>query len=134
MRALLSFNPTPPPKILHVIDTLSAGGVETWLMELLRFWRQSDSTTPRMDFIATSGKEGLYDKEARALGAKIFYLCFSRPTIGSFVPRWRQILRAGRYTAIHDHQEYISGWHFLAGAGASLPPVRVSRPQPTPRF
>src|SRR5262249_37210303 len=29
------------------------------------------------------------------------------------------------YDAIHDHQDYASGWHFLMGAGA-LPPVRVT--------
>jgi glycosyltransferase EpsF len=94
-------------------------------MELLRFWRRQGPNAPRMDFLATSGNSGLYDEEARALGARIFYLRFGRSNLASFVRGWRQILRSGGYTAIHDHQEYISGWHFLAGAGF-LPRVRIA--------
>src|SRR5262249_18730937 len=36
-----------------------------------------------------------------------------------------RILRSRQYHAIHDHQDYASGWHFLMGAGA-LPLVRVT--------
>src|SRR5262249_7983352 len=112
-------------RILHVVDTLSAGGAETWLMELLRFWRRPGADVPQIDILATSGNVGLYDDEARALGARIFYLRFGRSNLASFVRGWRQILRSGRYTAIHDHQEYISGWHFLMGAGC-LPRIRIA--------
>jgi hypothetical protein len=65
------------------------------------------------------------DGEVRALGAKIFYLRYGRSHIGSFVRGFRRILRREHYDAIHDHQDYASGWHFLMGAGA-LPPVRVT--------
>jgi len=78
-----------------------------------------------MDFLATSGDQGLYDDEARALGARIFYLRFGRSSLTSFVRGWRRILGRGGYDAVHDHQEYISGWHFLAGSGF-LPRVRVT--------
>jgi len=112
-------------KVLHVVDTLSAGGVETWLMELLRFWRREDPSAPRLDIVATSGNQGLYDGEARALGARVLYLRFGRSNLASFAGGWRRLLKSGGYNAIHDHQDYISGWHFLAGAGL-LPPVRIS--------
>jgi glycosyltransferase EpsF len=35
------------------------------------------------------------------------------------------VLREKRYDAVHDHQDYASGWHFLMG-GAALPRVRVT--------
>jgi glycosyltransferase EpsF len=79
-----------------------------------------------MDFVVTSGNQGLYDDEARALGANVFYLRFGRSNLASFVRGWRQLLQRGNYAALHDHQEYISGWHFLAGVGGCLPPVRIS--------
>jgi glycosyltransferase involved in cell wall biosynthesis len=112
-------------KVLQVVDTLSMGGAETWLMELLRWWHRQGPGAPQIDFLATSGKPGIFDAEARALGAKIFYLPYGRTNLASFTRGLKQILRRGAYSAIHDHQDYASGWHFLMGANA-LPPVRVT--------
>jgi glycosyltransferase involved in cell wall biosynthesis len=94
-------------------------------MELLRYWHQQGPDAPQIDFLATSGNPGVYDDEARALGAGIFYLRCCRHDIASFTWNLREILRRGTYTAIHDHQDFISGWHFLMGAGL-LPRVCVT--------
>lgn len=110
-------------RVLQVIDTLGMGGAETWLMELLRFWSKSGAV--QMDFLLTSGNSGLFDDEARQLGAKLHYLEFGRASTTAFARRFRRILREGHYDAIHDHQDYASGWHFLIGYGL-LPRVRVT--------
>jgi len=112
-------------KVLQIVDTLGMGGAETWLMELLRRWHREGEDRPQMDFLATSGNRGEFDDEATALGARIFYLRYGRSSLVSFVHGFRRILRHGEYSAIHDHQAYVSGWHFAMGAGL-LPPVRVT--------
>jgi len=112
-------------KVLHIVDTLSMGGAETWLMELLRLWHRQGPGVPQIDILATSGDPGIFDDEARTLGAKIHYLRFSRSNLASFARGFRRILKDGAYAAIHDHQDYASGWHFLMG-GRLLPPVRVA--------
>ncbi|MDB4412866.1 glycosyltransferase, partial [bacterium] len=38
---------------------------------------------------------------------------------------FQQILKDGDYDAVHDHQDYSSGWHFLL-ARSDQPPVRVT--------
>jgi glycosyltransferase involved in cell wall biosynthesis len=111
------------PRILHIVDTLGMGGAETWLMEVLRL--ASTQRAAQLDFLVTSGDPGLFDEEARALGARIHYVQFGRRNLPAFVRRFRDILKNGRYGVIHDHQAYVSGWHFLAGLGR-LPPVRVA--------
>lgn len=111
------------PRVLQVVDTLAMGGAETWLMEVLRLWSRTHDGA--MDFLVTSGERGVFDDEARDLGATIHYLRYGRAHLPRFVPAFRRILRRGDYAAIHDHQDYASGWHFLAGAGA-LPPARVT--------
>ncbi len=58
------------------------------------------------------------------LGGEIFYTPFSRSTLIPFTAEFRRILRNGDYAAIHDHQAWVSGWHFLLGTGL-LPPVRI---------
>ena len=116
-------NQERPIRVLQVIDSLSMGGAETWLMEVLRLWSKSDVC--RIDFLATSGKPGIFDEEARRLGAQIHYMRYGRANVSQFARQFRQLLRKEQYHAIHDHQDYTSGWHFLMG-GSALPPVRVT--------
>jgi glycosyltransferase involved in cell wall biosynthesis len=114
-----------PIRVLQIIDTLGMGGAETWLMELLRFWHRQGSDAPQIDFLATSGNPGIFDEEARRLGAQIHYMRYGRTDLPRFVKGFRKVLREGGYDAIHDHQAYASGWHFFLGRSA-LPPVRVT--------
>jgi glycosyltransferase involved in cell wall biosynthesis len=110
-------------RILHVIDTLGVGGAETWLMALVRHW--SKTRAIETDFLLTSGNRGTFDDEALRLGAKLHYLRFGRRSLPSFARGLRRLLREGGYRALHDHSDYVSGWHYLL-AGAALPPLRVT--------
>lgn len=110
-------------KVLEVIDTLGMGGAETWLMEVVRLWSKTGAC--QMDFLATSGNKGLFDEEAVRLGARVHYVPYTRTQLPNFVREFRALLDEEKYDAIHDHQDYASGWHFLMGRGL-LPPVRVT--------
>jgi glycosyltransferase involved in cell wall biosynthesis len=92
-------------------------------MEVLRRWAADGNG--QMDFLLTGGQPEIFDDEARALGARLYYLRYSRANIVGFTRAFRRILREERYDAIHDHSDYASGWHYLLGAGV-LPPVRVT--------
>ena len=110
-------------KVLQVIDTLGMGGAETWLMEVLRLW--SKTKICQLDFLATSGPPGIFDEEARQLGAQVHYISYGRAHLPQFAKEFRKLLHHKKYDAIHDHQDFASGWHFLMG-GNTLPPVRVT--------
>ena len=112
-------------KVLQIIDSLGMGGAETWLMEVLRQWRSDPRQLARMDFLLTSGRPGLFDDEARRLGANLFYVRFQKKHLFAFARELRRILRDGAYDAVHDHADYISGWHFCLGIG-HLPTIRVT--------
>lgn len=115
-----------PLRVLHVLDNLGIGGAETWLMALLKHWREQGPDAPQVEILATGGKPSVYDQEAISLGARIHYVPYRRATALSFASTFRRILRQGRFAAVHDHQHFVSGWHFLAGLGA-LPPVRITQ-------
>ena len=106
-----------------MIDTLGMGGAETWLMEVLRLWTRSGEV--QLDFLLTSGNEGVFDREASRLGAKLHYLCYGRRDLATFTRGLNRILRKGCYGVIHDHQNYASGWHYLLGCPA-LPRTRIT--------
>jgi glycosyltransferase involved in cell wall biosynthesis len=78
-----------------------------------------------MDFLLTSGQRGIFDDEAAALGAKLHYIPFGKKTLPRFIRDFRSLLREESYDAIHHHQDYVSGWHFLVGT-ALLPRVAVT--------
>lgn len=126
LKEIAPVSPAPGPrpiKVLHLVDSLGMGGAETWLIELLRHWRAAGVV--HNDIVATGGQPGVFDEEARALGARIFYLRYGRRHLPSFVPSFRRVLREGGYGVLHDHQDYASGWHYLIGWGA-LPALRVT--------
>ena len=112
-------------RALHVLDNLGMGGAETWLMELLRFGIATAPTVSQFDFLATGGVPTYYDEEAKRYGAAIYYLPYRKTHLLSFARGLREILQRGRYAAIHDHADSVSGWHFLLAAG-ELPPVRIT--------
>lgn len=104
------------------------GGAETWLMALLRYFHQAQSDLPlkvRVDVLLTGGERSLFDNEAESLGARLFYSRFTRKNIVQFTRDFRRILTAGRYHAIHDHQDYAAGLRLMIGHGR-LPSVRVA--------
>jgi len=115
-------------RVLHVFDSLGMGGAETWLMALLRYFQRENERSALkvyFDVLLTGGNRAVFDEEAESLGARLFYLPFTRKALPAFARNFRRILRDGRYDAIHDHQDYIAGLHFAMGAGL-LPPVRIA--------
>jgi glycosyltransferase involved in cell wall biosynthesis len=115
-------------RVLQVFSGLGMGGAETWLISLLKYFHEHNADLPvsvKFDVLLTGGEKAIFDDEAVALGARLFYLRFGRRNLVSFAREFRAILAKGNYDAIHDHQDYIAGLHFLFGAGR-LPPTRIA--------
>ena len=118
----------PELRVLQVFSVLGVGGAETWLMALLKYFRERNEELPvtvKFDILLTGGEKSVFDDDAAALGAKIFYVPYRREKLGAFVRDFRQVLSLGRYDALHDHQDTNAGLHFLFGVGL-LPPIRIA--------
>ncbi len=118
----------PELRVLQVFSGLGVGGAETWLLALLKYFRDAQSDLPvtvKFDILLTGGTKAVFDDEAVALGARLFYVPFTRRKLLAFIREFRRILASGKYDAIHDHQDYIAGLHLMMGLG-NLPPVRVA--------
>jgi glycosyltransferase involved in cell wall biosynthesis len=115
-------------RVLQVFSVLSVGGAETWLMSLLKYFREAEGSLPvrvKCDILLTGGEPSVFDEEAKALGARLFYVPFTRRNTAGFIREFRRILVAGNYDVIHDHQDYIAGLHFAMGLGR-LPRIRIA--------
>jgi glycosyltransferase involved in cell wall biosynthesis len=111
-------------RVLHIIDSLSMGGAETWLVEMVRYAASHQTNLPAFDFLVAGGKPAIFDDFVREKGCRVHYLSLNQQNIMPFVRGFRKILRTHDYIAIHDHQDYLAGWHFLFGTGL-LPKVRA---------
>ena len=95
-----------PIRILHVVGGMNRGGIETWLMHVLR---HIDRKRFAMDFLVHTSETCILDSEIEALGAKIIHC--PHPN-GSFVYTAHlrtAINRAGGYDVIHSHVHHYSG-------------------------
>lgn len=126
----MSHSPAPL-RSLHVVGSLRRGGIETWLMNIIRR-RRPDL---QIDFLLYTqpNQSGEYEKEALQAGCKIFYA----PQISRIRKRLTMMgllkpnhfllntLRQGHYDVLHVHGEEFLGNAvrdaFLAGV-----PVRVA--------
>jgi glycosyltransferase involved in cell wall biosynthesis len=111
-------SPLTTKRILHVVGSMNRGGVETWLMHVLR---RNDPQRCQMDFLVHTDEPGAYDAEARAHGSRIIHCPHaSRPA--SYAINLRKILREyGPYDVVHSHVHHYSGYVLRVACRAGVP-------------
>jgi len=111
-----------PIRILHVVGGMTRGGVETWLMRVLR---GIDRRRFRIDFLVHTHNSCDYDEEVRSLGSRILVCPHpSRPL--HYARTFREVLRThGRYDVVHSHVHYYSGFVLRLAHSAGVP-TRIS--------
>jgi glycosyltransferase involved in cell wall biosynthesis len=108
-------------RILHVLDGLSYGGTETWLLEIVKL----NKGKIQMDFLLTGGVVCELDSEFEKCGCKLFYLHYSSSHFIQFALKFRKLIKNGQYDAVHNHEDFVAGWHWLFLLG-KLPAKRFS--------
>lgn len=109
-------------RVLHVVGGLDRGGIETFLMHVLR---RRNRQRLQMDFVVHQNGAGAYDDDVRGLGSRIFRCPFtSRPP--QYSRELRRILRTrGPFDVVHSHVHHYDGHVLNIARGAGVP-VRVS--------
>jgi glycosyltransferase involved in cell wall biosynthesis len=97
---------TRPIRILHVVGGMDRGGVETWLMHVLR---NIDREHFRLDFLVHTDRRCAYDDEIESLGSSLHVCPFSRNPL-KYARSFVRILREhGPYDVVHSHVHHSSG-------------------------
>jgi len=108
-------------RILHVLGSMDPGGVESWLLNLLKY---IDRDIFQFDFCTCGTSAGLYANEIEALGGKLLR-CPKARNLWSFRRRFRKILREGQYDVLHSHVYLFSGV-LLRWATSEGIPIRIA--------
>ena len=117
---------TRPIRILHVVGWMNRGGVETWLMHILR---NIDRNLFEMDFVLHTSESCHYNDEILSLGSRIIvspYKPHPNRHWWNYMANFRQILEEhGPYDVVHSHLDYFSG-NILRIAEQAGVPVRIA--------
>ncbi len=112
----------PPRRILHVLAGLAYGGIETWLLDVMR---ASDRGCYPMDFLVLADEPGAREQEVRALGGRVIP-CPQPRQPWRVARRFKEVLRTeGPYAVVHSHVHHYSGFLMRLAAQAGVP-VRVA--------
>lgn len=105
-------------RILQVVHRTGRGGIETWLMHVLR---NIDRTKYQIDFMVNTYKKQVYDDEIKSLGSDIIP-CSQPAHPVDHGRNFRQILlERGPYDVVHIHGGPASGYLLRLAAHAGVP-------------
>jgi glycosyltransferase involved in cell wall biosynthesis len=111
-----------PIRVLQVVGAMNRGGVETWLLNVLRRLSRNDIA---IDLMVHTDQRAAYDDEVEALGATIHRNSHTRE-LPRYGLRLHRILSGPRrYDVVHSHVHHYSGV-VLAAAMLAGVPVRVA--------
>lgn len=111
-----------PIRILHVVGGMNRGGVETWLMHILR---RIDRDQFQMDFLVHTTESCAYDDEIRALGSRIIPCLYPSNPL-QYASNFKRLLKEyGPYDIIHSHVHHFSGYVLRLAHQAGIP-IRIS--------
>ncbi|MBV9999234.1 MAG: glycosyltransferase [Verrucomicrobia bacterium] len=109
-------------RILHAVGGMGRGGIETWLMHILR---RNDRERFRMDFMVHTAQACAYDDEIRALGSRILpCLDYNRPW--RYAKNFSRLVRMhGPYDIVHGHLHHYNGYTLRLAERMCIP-VRIA--------
>lgn len=111
-----------PVHILHLLGSLKVGGVENWLLNVIR---NSDTSKYRHSFVV-SERTGLeFESRFLALGAAI-HVCDVRQGGAAYLyDLFRTVRRIGNVDVMHSHVHAFSAFNLLIAAACGVP-VRIA--------
>lgn len=109
-------------RILHIVGAMNRGGIENWLMNVLR---NIDRNQFQLDFLVHATDAGAFDDEIRALGGDVISCPRSKRPL-AYAKRLRSIFNQnGPYDVLHSHVHHFSGYTVRLAHKAGIP-VRIA--------
>jgi glycosyltransferase involved in cell wall biosynthesis len=104
-------------RVLHVVTSMSVGGIQTYLLNVLRHY---DRARFHMDVCFTGAGPGCHEQEVLARGSRLMPCRYSNALL-PFVWRLARVLEAGRYDAVCDFTGDFAAGSMAAGRLAGVP-------------
>ncbi len=120
-----------PIRVLRIVSIMNRGGIETQIMNI---YREIDRSKFQFDFLVTREEEGIFDKEIKQLGGKIYNIPSVRKVgLFKFIKSVNSFFKEhNEYKIVHCHMNTWSGL-FLNIANKYNVPVRIAQSHSAPQ-
>src|SRR5689334_14959520 len=118
-----------PVRILHVVHRMQRGGIETWLMHVLR---NIDRDRFRFDFAVFTNESCAYDDEIRAVNSRIIACIPPERSVAHLRDMQRVLASEGPYDVIHVHGSSAMGATVKIASTVGVP-IRIAHSHSAPR-
>ena len=119
-----------PKRILHVVGGMNRGGIETWLMHVLR---NIDRSRFQNDFLVHTEQRCAYDDELLSLGSRLLPCPFAHQPL-AYASHFRSLVAEnGPYDVVHSHVHYFNGFVLRLAKAAGVP-QRIAHSHNDPGF
>jgi glycosyltransferase involved in cell wall biosynthesis len=109
-------------KVLHVVGSMDRGGVETWLMHVIRNMNKEEF---EHHFLVETNREAAYDREILSLGGHIHQVGNHRDIL-SYASNFTSITNEyGPFDVIHSHVYTYSGFVMRLAKMKGIP-IRIA--------
>ena len=106
-------------RVLHVITSFNRGGIETWLLSMLREIPRSKC---QMDVCCKGADIGPLASLTEQAGVKVIS-CRLGPAHVGFAAKLQRILKEGKYDILHNHLEAYSGFPVWVAHQVQIPVI-----------
>lgn len=106
-------------RVLHLITSFNRGGIETWLLSMLREIPRSKC---KMDVCCKGTDIGPLASLAEQAGVKVIH-CPLGPAHVGFAAKLQRILKEGKYDILHNHLEAYSGFPVWVAHQVKVPVI-----------
>jgi glycosyltransferase EpsF len=106
-------------KVLHVVENLDRGAVETWLLRMLEHARRREVPVD-WTFYCILERSGALDGRAEASGARVLHSPVPISRKLAFVRALRLALHCGGYEVLHCHHDLLSAVYLVASVAIPL--------------
>jgi glycosyltransferase involved in cell wall biosynthesis len=113
---------TGPCRILHVVSSLEHGGIEVWLLQMLR---RIDRDRYQMDFFVLRERAGALEQEVQTLGSRVLIARSPRRVWQVGRDFSNALASYGPYDVVHSHVHHFGGLIVRMAARHGVP-LRVA--------
>lgn len=100
------------PKVIHVtyvVATLDTGGIEKWLLEIVRNEAGRDPQRQQFHIITLFAGDGTLSQEFKDAGVTVSFVPFAWGNLFGSIIRLMRYFRDSRCEVVHCHLDYLAG-------------------------
>ncbi|MBE6677732.1 MAG: glycosyltransferase family 1 protein [Ruminococcaceae bacterium] len=121
-----------PCRVLHIVVSMDAGGIETMLMN---YYRNIDRSKVQFDFLLHCEHKSFYEDEITMLGGKIFRVPYYHPkNIIKYLKSLNSFFKTHtEYKIVHSHMVFYSSFALKAAKKHGVP-MRIAHSHCSNKF